>query len=94
MSQQFRAANPEEIILHMLDMMTLVFHRPSGLTHIVADPVPAILEVMQGGASTPSQIIAALENSFDLEEGADVENVVLARLDELYALGLVERVST
>ena len=91
MSQKFKAANPEDIILHMLDMMTLVFHRPSGLTHIVADPVPAILEVMQEGASTSAQITEALENNFDLEEGADVENVVLARLDEMYALGLVER---
>jgi PqqD family protein of HPr-rel-A system len=93
MSQQFKAANPEDIVLHMLDMMTLVFHRPSGLTHIVADPIPAILEVMQQEVSTPAQIAEALENNFDLEEGADVENVVLARLDEMNALGLVERIS-
>jgi len=93
MSQQFKAANPEEIVLHMLDMMSLVFHRPSGLTHIVADPIPAILEVMQQEVSTPAQIAEALENNFDLEEGVDVENVVLARLDEMNALGLVERIS-
>lgn len=93
MSQQFRAANSEDIILHLLDMMTLVFHRPSGLTHIVADPIPAILEVMQQDVLTPTQIAKALENNFNLEEGADVENVVLARLDEMHALGLVERIS-
>lgn len=93
MSQQFKIANSEDIILHMLDMMTLVFHRPSGLTHIVADPVPAILEVMQEGASSSDEIIKALESNFELEEGADVENVVLARLDEMHTLGLIERVS-
>ena len=93
MSQQFKAANPKDIILHMLDMMTLVFHRPSGRTHIVADPIPAILEVMQQGVSSPAQIAEALENNFDLEEGVDVENVVLARLDEMHTLGLVERTS-
>lgn len=92
MSQQFKAANPEDIILHMLDTMSLVFHRPSGLTHIVADPIPAILEVMQQDVSTPAQIAKALENNFDLEEGVDVENVVLARLAEMNTLGLVERI--
>ena len=92
MSQHFKAANPEDIILHMLDMMTLVFHKPSGLTHIVADPIPAILDVMQDGISTPDQIAEALKNGFELEEGADVENIVSARLDEMFGLGLVDRV--
>lgn len=93
MSQQYKAANPDDMILHMLDMMSLIYHRPSGLTHIVADPVPAILEVMQEGATTVFEIGKALQKNYDLEEGADVENVILARLDEMSALGLVEQVS-
>lgn len=93
MSPHFRVANPNVFVLHTLDMMTLVFHKPSGLTHIVADPIPAILEVMQDGVFTPNEVVKALKNGFELEEGTDVENIVLARLDEMHILGLVERVA-
>ncbi len=92
MSQQFQAANPDDLILHELDAMTAIFHRPSGLTHVVADPVPAILEVMGASAMTAATVARLLSEQFELEPGADVENVVLARLDELCALGLAEQV--
>jgi len=92
MSQQYQAANPDDLILHGLDAMTAIYHRPSGLTHVVADPVPAILDVMGGEKMSASRVAQPLSEQYELEPGADVDNVVLARLDELCSLGLIERV--
>ena len=94
MSQLYQAPNADDLIQHQLDSMTLIFQKASGITHIVADPVPAILEVMNGGKMNAEMIAGKLSARFDVEEGADVEEVVLARLDELHKLGLVEAVST
>lgn len=92
MSQQYQAANPNDLILHPLDSMSLIFHKPSGITHVVADLVPAILEVMGGGSMVVEDVVIKLSENFDLEEGVDVEKIVLARLIEMSDLGLIERI--
>lgn len=92
MSQLYRAATPNKLIQHPLDSMTLIFQKSSGITHIVADPVPAILEVMAEDTVTADAITHRLSAGFDLEETADVADIVLARLVELCSLGLVEQV--
>jgi len=93
MSQQYRAANPNDLILHELDSMTLVFHKPSGITHVVADPVPAILEVLEGRVLSAGDVGNALSNNFQLDDETELEAIVLARLEELCDLGLVEKVA-
>ena len=92
MSQQYKAANPDDLILHELDSMTLVYHRPSGITHIVADPVPAILEVLEGKTLSAEEVGNLLSSNFQVDDETDLENIVLARLEELCKLGLVERI--
>ena len=92
MSQLYRAADPEGLIQHPLDSITLIFHRASGVTHLVVDPVPAILEVMETLNVTANDIAQRLSVRYDLDSGADAADIVLARLDELCSLGLVERV--
>lgn len=92
MSQLYRAAASEELIQHQLDSMTLIFQKSSGITHMVADPVPAILTVMGTDALTADDITGRLSDSYDLEDGAAAADIVLARLAELSSLGLVEQV--
>ena len=59
---------------------------------MVADPVPAILEVMETHIVSVNDIAQRLSASYDMEDGADTADIVLARLVELCSLGLVERV--
>ncbi len=92
MSQLYRAAASEGLIQHPLDSMTLVFQKSSGITHIVADPVPAILAVMGEDALTALDIANRLSDSYDLEDSGDTAEIVLARLVELCSLGLVDKV--
>lgn len=92
MSQLYRTAASDGIIQHPLDSMTLIFQKSSGITHMVADPVPAILEVMADDALTASDVAQRLSVSYDLEDSPDAADIVLARLAELCTLGLVEQV--
>ncbi len=92
MSQLYRAAASEGLIQHPLDSMTLIFQKSSGITHMVADPVPAILTVMGTDALTADDITGRLSDSYDLEDSGNAADIVLARLVELCSLGLVERV--
>ncbi|MEH6702806.1 HPr-rel-A system PqqD family peptide chaperone [Parasphingorhabdus sp.] len=93
MTQKYRAAAQDDLIWHELDSMTLLYHRTSGITHMLADPAPAILEVMEGLSLTAAEIAAQLTARFDIESDIDAENIVIARLEELSGLGLVARVS-
>lgn len=93
MSLKYQAAPKDELVWHGLDSMTLLFHRPSGITHMLAEPAPAILEVMDDGWLTAAEIAERLNRKFEIEPGADAENIVIARLNELFDLGLVARVS-
>ena len=93
MSRKYRAAPKDDLIWHDLDSMTLLFHRPSGITHMLAEPAPAIMEVMQDASLTAGEIASRLIAQFEIESAADAENIVLARLEELSSLGLVARVS-
>lgn len=93
MTQKYRAAPKDDLIWHDLDSMMLLFHRPSGITHMLADPAPAIIEVMEGAPATAAEIASRLTVLFDIEAGTDAEDIILARLEELSALGLVSRVS-
>ena len=93
MSLIYRPAPKDELVWHGLDSMTLLFHRPSGITHMLAEPAPAILEVMDNDWLTAAEIAQRLNRKFEIEPGADAENVVSARLNELFDLGLVARVS-
>ena len=73
-----------------LDAMTLIYQRRSGITHIVAEPVPEILAAMGEDAITAAELLRKLAAQFDFG-GVDAEAIVASRLEELAALGLVER---
>ena len=86
---QYRAATPATLRIVPLDALTLVYHRPSGITHIVDAPVPEILETLDAEPLSAADLLALLGERFDL---VDADPLALAvRLDELAAVGLVER---
>ena len=86
---RYRAAPPSTLRVFPLDALTLIYHRASGITHVVDAPVPEILEALGDDALTSPALLARLAERFDL---ADPDPMALAvRLDELAAAGLVER---
>ena len=85
------ATDPEECIESIsLDGLSVLYHAPSGMTHIVAPPAPQILEALQPGPADSGEILARMRAWYDLEGDEDVERVE-ARLEELEAAGLIRR---
>lgn len=84
-------ADPEEDVRSVeLEGLTLLFHRPSGMTHIVAPPAPQILEALRTGPADAGEILARMRAWYDLE-GDEAADAIEARLDELETAGLVRR---
>jgi PqqD family protein of HPr-rel-A system len=88
----YQAEPADDLLIEPLDSMTLIYQRRSGITHIVAEPVPEILAAMGSDAVDAKTVAARLAAEFDLDAD-EAETVVAARLDELASLGLVEKVS-
>ncbi|MES2271771.1 MAG: HPr-rel-A system PqqD family peptide chaperone [Pseudomonadota bacterium] len=44
---RYRAAPATDLIVRALDDITLIYHRPSSQTHMVASPVPEILDALR-----------------------------------------------
>lgn len=84
----YRAAAAELLRIVPLDDFTLIFHRPSGLTHLVTTPAPEILEALGQESLTRGALLARLGVRFDLVDGS--ADALDARLEELVATGLVE----
>jgi PqqD family protein of HPr-rel-A system len=88
-SARYRAADPATLRIVPLDALTLIYHRASGITHIVDAPVPEILDTLGSEALSVDTLMARLTERFDMP---DADTLALAvRLDELVAAGLVER---
>ncbi len=88
----YRAEPSDQLLIEPLDAMTLVYHRRSGITHMVAEPVPEMLAAMGDDTVDAATLVTRLVAIFDLDaNGAEV--VITARLEELAEQGLVKRVS-
>ena len=91
MSQPRYVADPEgEVRTVQLDGLALLFHRPSGMTHIVAPPAPQILEALRLGPADIGELLGRLRAWYDFEVDEDME-ALEARVAELEAAGLVAR---
>jgi len=83
--------DPEaEIRAVELDGLSVLFHAPSGMTHIVAAPAPQILDALRIGPADAGELIARLGAWYDFD-GDDAADAIDARLEELEAAGLVRR---
>ena len=85
---QYRAAPAATLRIEPLDALTLVYHRASGMTHLVDSPVPELLDLL-AEPLTLDQALAALSERFDLVDPD--RDALVARIEELVASGLVER---
>ena len=84
-------ADPEECVESIaLDGLSVLFHRPSGMTHIVAPPAPQILEALRLGPADAGELLARLRAWYDFE-GDEAADAIEARLEELEGAGLVSR---
>jgi len=70
-----------------LDGLSAIYHRTSGATHVVAEPVPQILEALGHDRLTLAELLTRLGADYDL--AGDAVAALTARLDELVTLGLV-----
>jgi PqqD family protein of HPr-rel-A system len=83
----FRMARAEALRIVHLDSFIAVFHRSSGLTHLLAAPAPEIMATLGEAGLTRAALAERLTTDFELE---DLDDAALAeRLDELVACGLV-----
>lgn len=73
-----------------LEGMTLLYHRPSGATHILLPPAPEMIAVLEEGPADAAAVIARLEAAYGADEDEEpIAAIVGARLAELIAAGLV-----
>jgi PqqD family protein of HPr-rel-A system len=80
-------ARPEALRVVHLDSFIAVYHRSSGLTHLLTAPAPEIMATLGEAGLTRAALGQRLAADFDL---ADLDETTLAeRLDELVACGLV-----
>ena len=83
----FRSVRAETLRIDFLDDFTLVYHRASGITHLLNAPAPEILAALGEAGLTLDALASALALEFDLPD-LDIE-ALAARLDELASAGLV-----
>ena len=81
---RWRAPPAGELLIVPLDEIVAIFHRGSGITHLVASPVPELLAALSGEWRT----LADLDAMFDFVDGDNA--ALVARLEELAVAGLVE----
>ncbi len=90
MSGALYLADPgEDLVTVELDGLSVLYHAPSGTTHIVAPPAPQILAALGLGPAEPDEILARIRAWHDVED--EDPAAIEARLDELELAGLVRR---
>lgn len=91
------AALPDAALKRVqLGALEAIYHKPSGITHLLAEPVPDLLDALRllgpGRFADVSQILGLIADRFDIQgdDPAEAHETVLAeRLAELAALGIV-----
>lgn len=80
-------ARPELLKIVQLDDFSAVYHRASGITHLLTAPAPEILAALGEAGLTRPALLTKLRHDYRLDD-AD-EPALAVRLDELVACGLV-----
>lgn len=90
----FAKIDHDALLRVQLDSLEAVYHRRSGMTHLLVDPAPALLDILQTGDADMAQIMTSLASDYEMisdESEAAPDTIVAARLAELYELGLISR---
>lgn len=83
----YRMARAETLRIVHLDSFTAIYHRASGLTHLVTAPAPEVLAALGEAGRTHADLLDRLATDYALGDGDTA--ALSARLDELVACGLV-----
>ena len=97
MADSYKIRDVGNLILQHLDYMSLLYDRQSGITHIIAEPAPQIIEALGQDVMKAAQIEQILIKQYDVQmfedESSDsFEDIIIARLDEFVDLGLAEKI--
>ena len=76
------------LLVAPLDEFTAVYHRASGITHLLTEPAPQILAILGEGVLSPDALLDRLKLDYDLADGT--REALAARLAELVESGLVQ----
>ena len=87
---KYIADGPDAVRIVELDGLTVLYHRPSGTTHILAPPAPEILEALGAGPADSDELLGRIRERFEID-AEDAAQAIAARLAELEAAGLVRR---
>lgn len=82
---QFHVNVRTDLKVVLLDSLTAIYHRPSGQTHIVAEPIPQILAAIGLGECDFDELLGRL----DVSDSSDVRLLLDERLAEMSAAGLI-----
>jgi len=80
-------ARAESLRIAHLDSFIAVYHRSSGITHLITAPAPEILATLGEAGMSLAALGERLAQDYEL--GDLDESALAARLDELVAAGLV-----
>lgn len=88
---RYASSMSRDIAWHATDDLYIVYHRPSGDTHLLAPDLFAILGAIDGRPLDAPGVLARLAADHDIETEGDAALAVIdARLAELTALGLAD----
>ena len=84
----YRGPSEGGLLIAPLDEFTAVYHRASGITHLLTEPAPQILAILGEGGLSLDALLGRLGLDYDLADGT--REALAARLAELVEAGLVE----
>lgn len=84
----YRAPPTDGVLIAPLDAFTAVYHRASGITHLLTEPAPQILAILGDGGLALDALLDRLAQEYELADGT--REALAARLGELVEAGLVE----
>lgn len=88
---RFVADPPADRRAVLFEGLTILYHRPSGATHVLAPPAPEVLDALAAGPADASEIVARLAADHEVTGEGALNDIVSARLAELEVAGLVRR---
>ncbi len=88
--QRYRRDSRDAIVPRVLDDIVLLYHRPSGQTHMVISPVPEMLEALDDGLpASARELYERLARRYDMGPVEPAVADLTAHLRNMAALGLI-----
>ncbi len=86
---RYRAESVDGLIETPLDALTSLYHRPSGATHLVGEPLSQILDALRDIALSVADLLAKLGQQQEVVADGDALSALQSHIDALMSIGLV-----